>query len=110
MHVGNYLALLHQSEAELAGAFGRVAEHHGAEPDVTTLCQRFAAECAAHVERLKPLAARYGQGAPEAPEDLKVVLFHGTRSGGLGLLRDLHDLWLLAHEVQLCWVVLRQAG
>jgi len=110
MHVGNYLTLLHRSEAELAESFRTVAEHHRAEPDIATICHRFARECATHGERLAPLLAHYAARAPEPPDDLKTVLFHGARSGGLGLLRDLHDLWLLTHDVQLCWTILRQAG
>ncbi len=35
---------------------------------------------------------------------------HGPRQGSLALLRDLHDLWLMANEVQLCWTVLEQAA
>ena len=37
-------------------------------------------------------------------------LFEGPRSGGIGLLRDLHDLWLAAAEVHLCYEAVRQAG
>src|SRR5579864_5308208 len=110
MHVGNYLALLRQSEQDLVDAFSDVAAHHADEPDVAGTCHRFARESATHAERLAPLASRYGEQAPDPPENLKTTLFHGARSGGMGLLRDLHDLWLLAHEVQLCWTVLRQAG
>ena len=37
-------------------------------------------------------------------------LFEGPRSGETGLLRDLHDLWLAAAEVHLCYEAVRQAG
>jgi hypothetical protein len=30
--------------------------------------------------------------------------------GGFGMLRDLHGLWLLVHEAQICWIVLFQAS
>ena len=37
-------------------------------------------------------------------------LFGGTRQGGIGLLRDLHDLYLMATEVDISWTVLRQGA
>jgi hypothetical protein len=41
---------------------------------------------------------------------LHATLFSGTRSGPLGLLRDLHDLYLMATQSQLCWTVIAQAA
>lgn len=37
-------------------------------------------------------------------------LFQGTRSGGLGLLRDLQDLYLMASESDISWTVIGQAA
>jgi hypothetical protein len=37
-------------------------------------------------------------------------LFQGPRSGSIALLRDLHDLWLLATEARICWTLLLQAA
>jgi hypothetical protein len=37
-------------------------------------------------------------------------LFAGTRTGGLGLLRDLHDLYLMASEVDISWTLVGQAA
>ena len=34
----------------------------------------------------------------------------GTRTGGLGLLRDLHDLYLMASEVDISWTLVGQAA
>jgi hypothetical protein len=43
------------------------------------------------------------------PHDaLHRALFHGPRSGVLGLVRDLHDLWLLTQEVELACGLLTQ--
>ena len=49
---------------------------------------------------------------PDRPEPSKLagVLFEGNRAGGFGLLRDLHDLWLLAGESHISWEVLHQAA
>ena len=37
-------------------------------------------------------------------------LFKGTREGGLGLLRDLHDLYLMACECDVAWTLVGQAA
>jgi hypothetical protein len=108
--LGTYLALLEESARTLGDAYRGVAEQHGDEPDVATLCRRFGRECDTQLASLAPLVGRYGTRMPEASRDLTPVRFGGPRTGGLGLLRDLHDLWLLAQEAHLCWTILRQAG
>jgi hypothetical protein len=36
-------------------------------------------------------------------------VFRGPRSGGLGLLRDLHDLYRMAIECDIAWTLVGQA-
>ncbi|WP_211238308.1 hypothetical protein [Deinococcus pimensis] len=110
MHVGNYLGLVHGSETRLVDALTKVSEHHGDEPDVFQTCQLLARWSRGHIEQLAPLVEKYREQRNPEPDALEKALFHGPRSGGLGLVRDLHDLWLLANEVQLCWTVLEQAA
>lgn len=110
MHLAHYLGLLHRSEAELAEALRAVARGHGDEPDVVETCELLAAQCDVHVERLAPAVERYGEEADDEPERLHGDLFHGTRSGGLGLLRDLHDLFLMASEADISWTMVAQAA
>jgi hypothetical protein len=110
MHVGNYLGLLHASEQQLVDALLTVAEHHGDEPDIYQTCQLVSSWSQAAIAALKPLIDRYAEEKNEEPERLSQVLFTGPRTGGLALVRDLHDLWLLANEVQLCLGVLAQAA
>ena len=110
MHVGNYLGLIHGSEEHLADALTKVADHHGDEPDIEATCRLLASWSRAHVGQLEPLVQRYQEHRSPEPADLERALFHGPRQGSLALLRDLHDLWLLANEVQLCWTVLEQAA
>lgn len=110
MHLAHYLGLLHGAELELASAFREVAGAHGEEADVHVLCRRLAAECDRHAEQLEPFARRYGEEAPDEPERLHSELFSGTRSGGLGLLRDLHDLYLMATECDVSWTLVGQAA
>ena len=111
MNVAHYIALLHRSEAELARAFREVAERHKDEPDVAVVCQRLAAQSEAHSAALKPFRDRYGEEASEKePERLHSDLFKGPRKGSLGLLRDLHDLYLMACEADISWTVIAQAA
>lgn len=110
MHIGNYLNLLQQSDRQLAIGFEEIAQKHGDEPDVYGTCRLLASWSRQHVEELNPLIARYSDQKSAEPERLHQALFQGTRTGSLALMRDLHDLWLQASEVQLCWTVLMQAA
>jgi hypothetical protein len=108
--LAHYLGLLHRSEHELAAAFRDVAAGHGDEPDVVRTCERLAEQCEEHVRALRPFVERYSEDAPDEPERLHATLFSGTRSGGLGLLRDLHDLYLMAAECDISWTLIGQAA
>jgi hypothetical protein len=110
MHLAHYLGLLHKAQVDLAAAFREVAEAHREEVDVFHTCSRLARQCDAHAERLEPFAERYGEDAPDEPDRLYSELFRGPRSGGLGLLRDLHDLYLMACECDMAWTLLGQAA
>ena len=110
MHLANYIGLVHDSEKDLAKAFRSVARHHGTEPDVYQMCQKLAAWSEDHSLNLKTFIDRYSEHKSSEPDKLKRSLFNRPRSGSLGLLRDLHDLWLMANEVQLCWIVILQAA
>lgn len=110
MQLTHYLGLLDQSEQELAQALRTVARHHRQEPDILQTCQLLAKWSEQHRERIAPLLARYREQKEPEPDKLKQSLFAGPREGSLALLRDLHDLWLLASEVKLCWTVLMQAA
>ena len=110
MHVAHYLGLLHRAQEALAAAYREIAAHHGDEPDVEHLCEQLAARCDARAEALAPFAARYGEEAPDEPERLHSEIFKGTRSGPLGLLRDLQDLYLMAAECDVAWTIVGQAA
>jgi hypothetical protein len=110
MHLAHYLGLIHKAERDLADAFRKVAEGHKQEPDVFYLCHTLAKQCDRHAEKLEPFVERYGEDAPEEPDRLHSELFQGTRKGGLGLLRDLHDLYLMASECDISWTLIGQAA
>jgi hypothetical protein len=110
VHLAHYLGLLHKAQVELAAAFREVREAHADETDVYHLCGRLALQSDAHAELLEPFVRRYGEEAPDEPERLHSELFKGARDGGLGLLRDLHDLYLMAIECDVAWTLIGQAA
>ena len=111
MHLANYLGYLHRAEQDLADGFQRVAEAHAQEVDVYHLCKALLAkQCETHAEQLKPLMERYGEQKPEEPEQLYHEFFDQTRSGSLGLLRDMHDLYLMANACDIAWTMIGQAA
>ncbi len=71
----------------LRQAFTTVGEHHQDEPDIAVTCAFLARGCAAHVSALERLVTRYDEGSEEEAEAIYKGLFHGPRSGGVGLLR-----------------------
>src|SRR5215204_2642891 len=95
VHLANYLGYLHQAGLDLAEGFRKVGEAHAAEADVYHTCITLAKQCEAHAEQ---------------PEHLYHDLFDETRAGGLGLLRDLHDLYLMANACDISWTMIGQAA
>jgi hypothetical protein len=110
VHLAHYLGFAHRSELALGEAFREVAENHAEEAAVFHIAQRLAGQCEEHATRLRPFADRYGEDAPEEPDRLHSDLFAGTREGPLGLLRDLHDLYVMAAEVDMSWTLIAQAA
>jgi hypothetical protein len=110
MHLATYLGLLHHAERALAEGFRRVGDGHAAEPDVAHLCRVLAEHCERHVEALAPVVRRYHEQRETEPERLLADELGETRSGGVGLLRDLQDLYTLASFVDITWTVVGQAG
>ncbi|MET9230246.1 hypothetical protein [Lentzea sp. NPDC003310] len=110
MHLATYLGLLHTSLGTLAGAFREVADGHGDEPDVRHTCEVLAARIDRQAERLAPVVERYGEHREAEPERLHAAEFEQVRSGGVGLLRDLQDLYALASFTDITWTVVGQAA
>jgi hypothetical protein len=110
VQLAHYLGLLHRAELVLGDAFREVAGAHADEADVHQLCSRLAKQCDAHADRLQPFAARYGEEEDDEPDRLHSELFRGPRDGPLALLRDLHDLYLMASECDVAWTLIGQAA
>jgi hypothetical protein len=110
MHLASYLGLLETGCATLAHSYRQVAKGHADEADVMRICLQFAGQCDHHEEQLSPYTARYGSHPSGEPERLHADGLSQTRGGGLGLLRDLHDLYLLASYLDMGWILVGQAA
>ena len=110
MYLATYLGYLHRAELNLAEGFRKVADGHAEEVDVYHTCNTLAKQCETHAEKLSPFVERYGEEKPEEPERLYHELFDETRSGSLGLLRDMQDLYLMARACDISWTMIGQAA
>jgi hypothetical protein len=110
MQLSHYLVLLHQAQTQLGEALRTVAIAHSDDPDVELTCQQLGRHCDEHVRQLLPFLEHYGQDTSDEPEQLHSQLFRGPRSGPLGLLRDLHDLYLMASNADIAWTLIGQAA
>jgi hypothetical protein len=110
-HLSTYIGLADHSEKTLADSFRAVAEGHVAEADVFHTCSMLARWSDQHRARLGPVIDRYGEDdSVEEPERLHASGLAQTRSGPVGLLRDLQDLHVLASLVQTTWTVIAQGA
>jgi hypothetical protein len=110
MHLGHYIELVHKGHQDFAEALRKVAKHHGKEPDILANCIQLASWSDAMVQELQPFVDSYREEKDTEPDRLKSILFVKPRKGSMGLLRDLHDLWLMSNEAELCCLVLKMAA
>ncbi|HLP18151.1 MAG TPA: molybdopterin oxidoreductase [Bacteroidota bacterium] len=110
MFIANYVELIERNETVLQESLLKVATRHQLEPDIRETCMKLAAWSGVHLSDLHPIRDRFADTAKDEPERVEKGLFRGARKGGLGLLRDLHDLYILATEVKLTYEILKQAS
>jgi len=110
MNLAHYLTLIERAEGELARAMRAVADAHREDPDVYEDCRRLARRCDGHVSTLRPFVTRYRDPADDEPERLHTALFDQPRSGSMALLRDLHDLYLMATDCDIALTMIGQGA
>lgn len=110
MHLATYIGIVHSAEQQLARALKMVAEKHKAEPDIEHMCKKLACWSERHEKGLYPFIEKYQEDRSSAEPERLESLFKKSRTGSLGMLRDLHDLWLLTQEVRISWKVIIQAA
>jgi hypothetical protein len=106
--LGSYLQLLHSAETTLLKSLLAVATGHAAEAEVYAGCHTLAKMSEDHQQRLAPMLGRYEPADP--PDRFFPDGSTETRSGPVGLLRDLQDLYLLATLVQTSWTLVYQGA
>lgn len=109
-HLGTYARLAHHGEGVLAKSLQHLAAGHADEIDVRIMASARAKAHQASAGRVEPLARRLGEERGDEPERLDAAALSLTRSGGVGLLRDLQHVHMLAGFVETTWVVLEQAA
>lgn len=110
MHLGTYLDFLRQTEHTLASSYRAVSEGHSRDDDVRYVARRFAQQCIDRADALTPAMTRYQPGTESPPERLHATGLRTSRTGSLGLLRDLQDLYQLANLVDVTWIMVDQAA
>ena len=118
--VGLALKELYRAEEELADEYVKVGERLGSEHEVWYQCKRFAEQCHAHADAIRPFAYEHDEQLPPADDDtvgetttaalrhkLSEVLGRRPESGLL-LLRSVKQLYLQAQEVSFHWIVAGQ--
>lgn len=111
MRLPVYLGLLDEAEQILARSFRVVAAGHGDEPDVHYIVHSLAEQCDRHADALRPVLERFGEGT-EGEEEHRVTAdgVESARTGPLGLLLDLQDLYVLVYHVGIMWTMVGQAA
>jgi hypothetical protein len=101
MRIGPLLAHLRDLETGLAAELRAAAERHRDDHDVYHQCHTFAVTAEKRVQKLEPVAERYGGQAT-----WKTAIGGGSSD----LLEDLRVLYLRAHECAITWVMASQAA
>ena len=109
-HISRYHGLVTEAERALGDALVLVALRHMNEPDIREGAQLLSSWSEGHIQTLRPAIAQFGKDRTGDSERLRAALFRGRRWSAFGLLRDLHDLALLAEHVHACWTVLVQCA
>lgn len=110
MHIGKYIEIVHRTETDLVRAFKLVATAHGDEVDVYQTCLLLSSWSQELANKVEVFANQYGEEKDSEPDRLTKTLLKKTRKGGMALLRDLHDLYLIVSEVQICCTILKQGA
>lgn len=109
MQIAAYVGLTIESEAVLQAAYVNVSTHHKRDAGIHDGCRRAVHFSELRLNAAKDLRKKFSATSSHDPKLLSNALFHGLRVGGLGLVRDLHDLSLLANQSLLYWTGLSQA-
>jgi hypothetical protein len=110
-----------EAERRLQEALEDLADRHADEADIFHTGRALARGCSEHLSALQPAAARYGArvAGPEPSASPGVIDAIGgdvpmvavdAEVSGLGLLTDLRQTYLAAHEAEILWTTVLQGA
>ena len=106
MYLSHYIQLAHETHLQLCDAWTKLAQGHSDELDLRVLAQKFADASGARAEQLAAFT-RTDIEVSEPTQEFSTGKFRGTRTGNIGLLRDLHEVYLMNSECDLVWTLLQ---
>lgn len=109
MHLAHYLHLLYGAQERLSDAYRSAADGHVDEVEVYYTCRKLSRQADAQARTLLPYLDQYRRQGPPEPQPNPTAVFHGPRGPGLGLLRDLQELYLMVAECDICWLMVDDA-
>jgi hypothetical protein len=109
-HLSTYVGLVHRGEQTLVDSLRQVASGHPEDPDTALVCRSLARQHEGGLQRLGPSPIGTARRTSRSPSACTPRALTKTRSGGVGLLRDLQDLHVLAALLQTSWTILEQAA
>ena len=110
MHLATYVGLVDEGESTLAESFRQVAAGHAQEPMSCTSASGSRCSATATASSSPRSSRDTARTASRNPSGSTPQGLPGTRTGGVGLLRDLHDLYLLVSYLDIAWTVVGQAA
>ncbi len=109
-HVGDYLSLLDNANEQFVEACTKVSSQHLMEHEVRQGLKKLSSFALEARRIMAPFAARYGESSMTQAKHLRAAVFPVARSGAFGLLRDLHDLYLMWAESNAALTIVMQAA
>jgi ferredoxin-nitrate reductase len=108
--VSDYIGVLAEANEEFAKACASVASHHPEEAEIQMGMKKLSEFSAQALALLRPFTKNYGEREAEEPNKLRTTLFPALRAGSFGVLRDLHDLYVMAAETHIALTIVMQAS
>lgn len=108
--VADYLGILDNANRQFILACQGLEAQHFEEFEIVTGPKKLSEFSAEACEKLQPYFDKYGLHEAKEPEKLRLALFPTPRPGAFGILRNMHDLFLLATEIHVALTVVMQAA
>ncbi len=109
-YIADYIGLLLANETLMIRGWETLCTSHPGTPDIGPQSALFTTWSRENAAVVRSHVARYDERHEGEPEALERALSIGRSQNGFGLLRDLHDLWLMVNESTISVEVLIQGA